>query len=32
MKRYEEAVVVLKKAIKINPTYDKAYNNLGVAY
>ncbi|MEW6607943.1 MAG: tetratricopeptide repeat protein [bacterium] len=31
-KNYEAAIAMYKKAIKLNPDYDIAYNNLGCAY
>ena len=30
LKRYEEAEASYRKAIELNPSYDKAYSNLGI--
>jgi tetratricopeptide (TPR) repeat protein len=30
--KFKKAIEAYKKAIKINPDYDKAYYNMGLAY
>ena len=32
LKKYDEAIALIKKAININPNHHALYNNLGVSY